>query len=262
MFPIFQFSASVFIYGNTSTVNLYVWSENREKQLLASSCLDWLCLSDRPTLQWEQLGTRWTYFFMKLYFWVFFFSIKIFQKIQVLLKYDIKIRVIYVGTYVHLWEYIAQFFLEWEMFQKKAVEKFRIHILCSIIPPAPPRPAPQILCPLWDNVLKYGRTTQATDDNIIRWKRIAWWLSTSTHTHTHILCNSYGFSTATMVTRTCLIFTLYVHCPTCFFFWRTWCQCHWSHDYLTLPCCLVQQWPTRSLASGNIKYMFCAKRTV
>jgi hypothetical protein len=32
----------------------------------------------------------------------------------------------------HLWQYLAELFLEWEMFQMKVVQKIRSHILCSI----------------------------------------------------------------------------------------------------------------------------------
>ena len=63
---------------------------------------------------------------------------------------------------------------------------------------------------------KYGKTKQATTDNIIRRKRIACWINkvththtpTHTHTHTHTLriCNTYEitycFSTATLVKGT------------------------------------------------------------
>ena len=34
-------------------------------------------------------------------------------------------------TCVHFLSYLAQFFLEWEMFQTKVVEKIKTHILCS-----------------------------------------------------------------------------------------------------------------------------------
>ena len=34
-------------------------------------------------------------------------------------------------TYVHLWSYVAQFFLEWEIFQTEVVEKIQTHILSS-----------------------------------------------------------------------------------------------------------------------------------
>jgi hypothetical protein len=32
-------------------------------------------------------------------------------------------------TNVHLWSYLAYFFLEWETFQEKVVEKIKTHIL-------------------------------------------------------------------------------------------------------------------------------------
>ena len=38
-------------------------------------------------------------------------------------------------TYVHLWQYLAEFFSEWEMLQTKVVEKIKTHILCTITPP-------------------------------------------------------------------------------------------------------------------------------
>jgi hypothetical protein len=32
-------------------------------------------------------------------------------------------------TYVHLWEYLDEFFLEWEMFQTKVVETVKTHFM-------------------------------------------------------------------------------------------------------------------------------------
>jgi hypothetical protein len=58
-------------------------------------------------------------------------------------------------TYVRLWNYIAEFFLEWEMCQTKVVEKIKTHILCSII-------FFRKSCRLWDNVENYGTARQAT----------------------------------------------------------------------------------------------------
>ena len=51
-----------------------------------------------------------------------------------------------------------------------------------------------------NNVEIYGRTGQATDDNIIRLMRIACWITKATHTL--VICNTYCFSTVTIVTRT------------------------------------------------------------
>ena len=40
---------------------------------------------------------------------------------------------LYIYTYVYIyWSYVAQFFLEWETFQTKFVEKIKTHILCSL----------------------------------------------------------------------------------------------------------------------------------
>ena len=35
-------------------------------------------------------------------------------------------------TFTHLWQYRADFFLKWEMFQIKVVEKIKTHILYSV----------------------------------------------------------------------------------------------------------------------------------
>ena len=34
-------------------------------------------------------------------------------------------------TSVHFWLYVAQFFLEWEMFQTKVLQKIKTHVLHS-----------------------------------------------------------------------------------------------------------------------------------
>ena len=62
-------------------------------------------------------------------------------------------------THVHLWWYVFEFFLEWEMFQTKVVEKIKTHILCSVF-------FPRKLRSLWDNVEKVCRAGQATDGNM------------------------------------------------------------------------------------------------
>ena len=37
-----------------------------------------------------------------------------------------------MNTNIHIWPYLPRFFLEWEMFWSKVVEKFKTHILHSI----------------------------------------------------------------------------------------------------------------------------------
>jgi hypothetical protein len=58
----------------------------------------------------------------------------------------------------------------------KIVEKIKTHILCSIN-------FSQKSCRLSDNVEKYGREGEATDDNIIRRMRFACWITKATDTH-------------------------------------------------------------------------------
>jgi hypothetical protein len=62
-------------------------------------------------------------------------------------------------TDIHIWSYLAQFFLEWEMLQTKIVEEIKTHILCSVT-------FVRKSCRLWDNMEKYCKAVQPTDDNM------------------------------------------------------------------------------------------------
>ena len=59
---------------------------------------------------------------------------------------------------IHFWSYLTQFFLEWEMLQKKVVEKIETHILYSVT-------FSRKSCRLWDNVQKYVRAVQTTNED-------------------------------------------------------------------------------------------------
>ena len=78
-----------------------------------------------------------------------------------------------------MWQLLAEFILEWEMFQINVVEKIKTHILHSIF-------FFSKMVPLWDKVEKYSRATQATYDNKIRHMRSACritkgWIQADTH---------------------------------------------------------------------------------
>jgi hypothetical protein len=62
-------------------------------------------------------------------------------------------------TFSYLWQYLANFFLEWEIFQTKVVEKIKIHILFSVT-------LYRKSHRLWDNVEKYGEAREAVDGNM------------------------------------------------------------------------------------------------
>ena len=62
-------------------------------------------------------------------------------------------------TDTHFWSYLAQFFLEWETFRTKVVEKIKKHILCSV--------TFFEYSAVYEKIWKKNCTTrQATDDNM------------------------------------------------------------------------------------------------
>jgi hypothetical protein len=63
-------------------------------------------------------------------------------------------------------------------------------------------------CRLWDSVEKYRRAGKNTGDNMAH-------VHCMLATNTPKISNTYCFSTATMVPRTCLNVTLYPHCLFC-----------------------------------------------
>jgi hypothetical protein len=89
------------------------------------------------------------------------------------------------------------------MFQTKVVGKIKTHILCSIT-------FFRKSCRLWDNVEKYGRARQATDDNIIRRMRFACRITKATDTQ-YVAAYLLLFH-GNNVMRTRLGITLYVLC--------------------------------------------------
>jgi hypothetical protein len=75
-------------------------------------------------------------------------------------------------TNTHFLLYLSPFFSEWETIQTKIVEKIKTHILRLI------RFFFRTSRRLWDNVEKYCRAGQATDDNTT----LAGYQSLETHT--------------------------------------------------------------------------------
>jgi hypothetical protein len=87
--------------------------------------------------------------------------------------------------------YLAYFFLEWEMFQVKIVEKIKIHILCSVTF----FEHRAVYKKRWKNIVERGRPQMTI------WRMsIACWIPKATK-HTLTICNTNCFSTATMVAK-------------------------------------------------------------
>ena len=58
-------------------------------------------------------------------------------------------------TDIRLWQYLAEFFLEWEIFQTKFVQKIKTHFIFSVT----------LFWKFYEMWKIYCRTEQATDDN-------------------------------------------------------------------------------------------------
>jgi hypothetical protein len=87
--------------------------------------------------------------------------------------------------------------------EKKLIEEIKTHILNSFFK----------LCRLWDKVEKYCTAWQGTDYNMAHAHCM---LDTEGYKHTLKVCYTYYLFTATMVARTHLLVTHYVHCLPCF----------------------------------------------
>jgi hypothetical protein len=144
---------------------------------------------------------------MKFDIWVFF--LKFVEKSQLPLKSEKNSGHCTCCPIYSVWSNLAQFFLEWEIFPTKLVQKIKASILCSMtfFPPSPLKS-----CRLWYNVEKYCRTGQTTDDNMAHAHCV---LDIKGYKHTLRIFHTHCFSMATMVRRTRLNVTAYVPCLSC-----------------------------------------------
>ena len=88
------------------------------------------------------------------------------------------------------------------MFHTEVVQKIETHFMFNNV--FPENPAVHEI--MWKNYVQPGR---ATDDNMAHTHCM---LDTQSYKHTFRIFNTYCFSTATIVARTRLTVTLYVHC--------------------------------------------------
>ena len=160
-------------------------------------------MSVSPSVHGEQLGFHWTDFHEIWYLSIFRKSVK---KFQVSLKLDKN-----NGYFTWIPIYIFYHILLKSSSNGKCVRKYHrdnqnTHFMFNNFF--------QNLCHLWDNVEKYCRDGQATDDSMVYAHCM---LDTWGYKYTLRLCNTYCFSTVVMVARTCLTVTWYIHHLSCLF---------------------------------------------
>jgi len=80
--------------------------------------------------------------------------------------------VLYIKNHVYLWHYLTTLFLEWEMFRTYVVcpKHTSTQFVLKIF-------SPKNLNGLWNNVVKYCRSREATEGNIIQRMGFAWWIN-------------------------------------------------------------------------------------
>jgi hypothetical protein len=148
-------------------------SQNCKKRLLASSCLSIclsVCLHETTRLPLE--GFLWNLIFE--YFW------KISREFSSLIRIWQEWRVLYMKTNINFWSYLAQLFVEREIFRTKVLEKFKTHILYAVT-------LFRISCRSCDNVENYSRAGQSTSNNMAQAHCM---LDKQGYNHTLGVCNT------------------------------------------------------------------------
>jgi hypothetical protein len=108
-------------------------------------------------------------------------------------------RLFHMTTNTQYSSYLAQLFLEWELFQTKVVEKIKTHFM-------------------FNNTFSKSKTQNTFKKRFFenRVYEIMWKNMTHAHcildTYTLWVCNTLCFSTVTLVARTRLNVMLHVHC--------------------------------------------------
>jgi hypothetical protein len=86
--------------------------------------------------------------------------------------------VLYMKINIHFWSHLAQFFLQWEMFQIEVAEKIKTHMLCSVMV----LENCAIYEIIWKNIVQPGRP-QVT----IWCGHIMYWIPKAINTHSKYL---------------------------------------------------------------------------
>jgi hypothetical protein len=131
-YSVFRVLLTVFFFAKHQTTQALIYfkitirrssKQNYEERQLASSCL-----SVRPPA-WNTSAANGRIY---IKFDIRAFFRKTVGKNTSFIKLEQEWRVLYMTSIRHFCSYLAQFFLEWEIFQTKVAEKIETHILCSI----------------------------------------------------------------------------------------------------------------------------------
>jgi hypothetical protein len=143
-----------------------------------------------------------------------------------------------MNTFVRL--YLDQFFLQWEMFQTRLVEKVTKHIVCSIT-----FFFFRKSCRFWNDVEKCGTARQATEDSIIRRMLFACWITKATHTYSERVI-LISFARQEWLRELPSMLHLHAHCLSCCIV-----GCAFADTKIILKC-VLEKWGGRIWGWNNL----------
>jgi hypothetical protein len=148
-------------------------------------------------------------------------------------------------AFPHLWQYLAKFFLEWEIFYTNDIEKNKTHFMFSDFFRKSHR--------LWYNAEKYGGTRGTTND-VTTWSiRVTCWINKATQMHALALTHTHTRSRARAHARTCERIHTQI-CNICFFSTATMIRERTSvlrHTYIASLCYWLKKFAFSFLKREN-----------
>ena len=111
--------------------------------------------SARQSFVMEQIGSHFKDFHEIWYFSIFRKTVDKISFIQI----GQKLRVLYMKSDIHFWSYLTQVYLGWKCFRQICGDNRNTRFMFNNF-------FFSKLCRLWNNVEKYCRVEQATDDNM------------------------------------------------------------------------------------------------
>jgi hypothetical protein len=141
--------------------------------------------------------------------------------------------------YVHLWQYVAEFFIEWAVSYKICRENQNTHLYSITFL--------RKSCRLWDNMEKYGIARQ-----YIQHICIACWITKATDTHSEYVILT-AFPWQQWLRERASVLCLYEHCLSCFSSWSYWGSVNISGE-LILNYYKLQQKKLQNALENGLEY--------
>jgi len=160
-----------------------------------------------------------------------------------------------VNTYVHLWQYLTELFLEWEQFRTKFAENYKTHILCSV----------QFFLKIVPFFRQWSKIWYSERFHTCQYMALAFcMLDNYGYNHTLRICNTYCFSTVTMIMHMRFSLSLWVHYITLHYITLHYITLHYiTLHYITLHALQFHlSLSIRPIFSGILKHWLASLKII